>query len=136
VKSFLAPQKSLGDLDADAAASLVSAAADMALVVDDKGIIRDIAFSNQELAKTFGGHQAWLGRYWAETVTTESRPKVEALLTDAPAEAIWRNINQVADEAVPLLFAAVPLQRGNRRVVFGRDLSAQSRLQQRLLETQ
>jgi len=101
VKTFLAPRNSLGDLDADAAASLVSAAADMALVVDEQGVIRDIAFSNPELSKALGGHQAWLGRPWAETVTT-----------------------------------AVPLQRGNRRVVFGRDLSAQSRLQQRLLETQ
>ena len=138
MKTFLAPRKSLGDLDADAAASLVSAAADMALVVDEQGVIRDIAFSSQELSKTLGGHQAWLGRPWAETVTTESRPKVEALLSGAPSESKWRNINQVAEggEAVPLLFAAVPLQRGNRRVVFGRDLSAQSRLQQRLLETQ
>ena len=48
MKTFLAPRKSLGDLDADAAASLVSAAADMALVVDEQGVIRDIAFSNQE----------------------------------------------------------------------------------------
>jgi hypothetical protein len=61
VKTFLAPRKSLGDLDADAAASLVSAAADMALVVDEQGVIRDIAFSNQELSKALGGHQAWLG---------------------------------------------------------------------------
>jgi transcriptional regulator PpsR len=138
VKTFLAPRKSLGDLDADAAASLVSAAADMALVVDEQGVIRDIAFSNQELSKALGGHQTWLGRPWAETVTTESRPKVEALLSGAPSEAKWRSINQVAEggESVPLLFAAVPLQRGNRRVVFGRDLSAQSRMQQRLLETQ
>ncbi|MFO0189459.1 MAG: transcriptional regulator PpsR, partial [Alphaproteobacteria bacterium] len=62
MKTFLAPRNSLGDLDADAAASLVSAAAAMALVVDEQGVIRDIAFSSQELSKTLGGHQAWLGR--------------------------------------------------------------------------
>ena len=120
MKTFLAPRKSLGDLDADAAASLVSAAADMALVVDEQGVIRDIAFSSQELSKTLGGHQAWLGRPWAETVTTESRPKVEALLSGAPSEAKWRSINQVGGggETVPPTFASVPVLRGNVRVVF------------------
>lgn len=138
MKSFLAPQKSLGELDADAAAALISAAADMALVLDDKGIIRDVAFSSDELSQAFAGHEAWLGRPWVETVTGESRPKVEALVNDEADGARWRHINQLASggEAVPVLYAAVPLRRGDRRVIFGRDLRAQSQLQQRLIEAQ
>ncbi len=37
----------------------------------------------------------WVGQPWAETVTVESRPKVEALLRDAAAKAAprWRQVN-------------------------------------------
>mgnify|MGYP001811403392 CR=1 FL=1 len=79
MKSFSTPRKTVGDLDADAAAALISAAADIALILDDKGVIRDVAFSNEELAREFAAHGSWLGQPWIETVARDSRPKVEEL---------------------------------------------------------
>ena len=138
--AFRAPETSLGDLDAEAAASLIAAAADIALVVDGAGVIRDFAVNSEELSREFAGGE-WFGRPWLETVTEESRPKVEALMRDAAARAAprWRHINQVAAPggvSVPILFSAVRLGKADRAVAFGRDLRSVSMLQQRLMEAQ
>ncbi|MBD0272381.1 MAG: transcriptional regulator PpsR [Acetobacteraceae bacterium] len=137
---FRAPETSLGDLDAEATASLITAAADIALVVDSAGVIRDFAVNSEELSREFAGGE-WFGRPWLDTVTAESRPKVEALMRDAAARAAprWRHINQVAapgGASVPILFSAVRLGKADRAIAFGRDLRAVSALQQRLMEAQ
>ena len=80
VKQFDAPKESLGNLDAEAAGMLIAASADVALVVDAQGVIRDLAFGSEELLRE--GYAGWIGRSWIETVTVESRPKVEALLRE------------------------------------------------------
>ena len=72
---FATPELFLSDLDAGAAASLISAAADVVLIVDDAGVIRDLAFGNNELIAH--GCSDWLGKTWAQTVAIESQPKVE-----------------------------------------------------------
>ena len=41
MKNFAAPQESLGNLNAEAAARLIATAADIAIVVDEDGMIRD-----------------------------------------------------------------------------------------------
>ena len=138
--AFRAPETSLGDLDAEGTASLISAAADIALVVDGDGVIRDLAVNSEELSRELAGGE-WFGRPWLDTVTEESRPKVEALMRDAAARATprWRHINQVAalgGASVPILFSAVRLGKADRAVAFGRDLRAVSTLQQRLMEAQ
>ena len=50
MKSFDEPSLSLGDLDAEAAGRLIAASSDVALIVDGEGIIRDLAFGNDELS--------------------------------------------------------------------------------------
>ena len=144
MKSFDEPTLSLGDLDAEAAGRLIAASSDVALIVDGEGIIRDLAFGNDELSKA--GYQDWLGKPWAQTVTVESRPKVEALLRELGGKGApkWRHINHPsADGAdLPLLYAAVPVGRKGhalavgRSVAFGRDLRANAALQQRLVSAQ
>ncbi len=137
--SFTAPRNSLGALDADAAAVLVSAAADVTLVVDEDGVIRDIAFSSDELARDLDGQAPWLGRAWRDTVAEDSQPKVEELLRDVRSDNAtrWRHVNQVSVSGahVPVLVSAIRIG-GDRTVVFGRDLRAISTLQQRLVEAQ
>jgi len=140
VQAFRAPATSLGDLDAEATASLIAAAADIAFVVDGAGVIRDFAVNNEELSRELAGGD-WFGRPWLDTVTEESRPKVEALMRDAAARAAprWRHINQVAalgGASVPILFSAVRLGKADSAVAFGRDLRGVSALQQRLMEAQ
>jgi transcriptional regulator PpsR len=140
VHAFRAPETSLGDLDAEGTASLISAAADIALVVDSDGVIRDFAVNSEELSRELAGGE-WFGRPWLDTVTEDSRPKVEALMRDAAARAVprWRHVNQVATPggaSVPILFSAVRLGKADRAVAFGRDLRAVSALQRRLMEAQ
>jgi transcriptional regulator PpsR len=140
VRAFKAPRTSLGHLDAEAAAGLVVASADLALVLDESGAIRDIGFGSEELAKDLDVADRWLGRPWIETVARDSRTKVEALLTGTEPQNAprWRHVNYVAGDgpSLPILCAVSPLGRAGRRVVFGRDLRPLSQLQQRLVEVQ
>ncbi|WP_198369196.1 transcriptional regulator PpsR [Roseomonas rosulenta] len=140
MKAFSTPRVSLGDLDADAAAALISAAADIALILDEHGIIRDVAFSSEELSREFASHGNWLGQPWIDTVARDSRPKVEEITRRGAATegGRWRHVNQVAGDgaSVPILYSAAPVGKAGRIVVFGRDLRPVSRLQQRLVEVQ
>lgn len=140
MKSFKAPKTALGPLDAEATAALVAAAADVAIVLDETGTIRDVAFSSDELFGEFGRGEPWLGRPWIDTVARDSRPKVEDILRDASGAHAprWRHVNQLGagGASIPLLFAACPLGAPGRRVAFGRDLRPLSQLQQRLVEVQ
>lgn len=137
---FDSPELFLAGLDAQTAASLISAAADVALVLDEHGVIQDMAFGSDELKQ---GHHDWLGKPWLQTVTIESRPKVEEMLSEvvSSGSAKWRHINHPsADSAdLALLYTIVPLSRDvgpHRSVAFGRDLRSQVALQQRLVSAQ
>jgi transcriptional regulator PpsR len=133
-----APQESLGGLDAEAAATLIAAAADVALIVDREGVIRDLAFGSDELSRE--GYGAWIGQPWLDTVTVESRPKVEALLQDAVRKVAprGRQVNHPSSRGVdvPVLYSAVQVGLKGRVVALGRDLRATAALQQRLMNAQ
>ena len=141
IGQFESPEQFLAGLDAQTTASLISAAADVALILDEHGVIQDVAFSNNELRY---GHHDWLGKPWLQTVTIESRPKVEEMLSEvvsSGSSAKWRHINHPsADSAdLALLYTIVPLSRDagpHRSVAFGRDLRSQVALQQRLVSAQ
>ncbi len=145
MREFESPARSLGDLDAHAAGRLLAAAADVALIIDDEGVIRDLAFGSEDLLRE--GYYDWLGKPWAETVTVESRAKVDGLLRDSRQNAAprWSHINHpsAAGTDLPMSYAALPLpptsgrdKLGNRSLVFGRDLRANAALQQRLVSAQ
>ena len=140
MKAFHAPKTSLGDLDAEAAAILITAAADVAIIVDAAGAVRDVAFNSEDLAEELAGQESWLGRPWIDTVAPDSRSKVASLLIDSTAGASrpWRHVNllSVRGASIPILFSAVRIGDGSRAVAFGRDLRQLSALQQRLLEAQ
>ena len=144
VKQFAAPKVLLADLDPEAAAGLVAAASDVALVLDDTGVIRDIAFGSEELAAEWP--EGRVGRPWVETVTVESRTKVEALLAEAAspsgaATAVrWRHVNHPSPGGgpdIPVLYAALRVgSQADRVVAIGRDLRSTAALQQRLVDAQ
>ena len=143
---FQQPELFLGHLDADTAGTLIAAAADVVLIVDDKGIIRDMAVGSNELQTH--DYLGWLGKPWSQTVTVESRPKVEDMLREAGggSAARWRHVNHPsADGAdLPLSYSVVPVRIGgeanqtgkHHSVVFGRDLRTQVALQQRVVSAQ
>jgi transcriptional regulator PpsR len=140
VKLFAAPKKTLGSLDADTAAIVLSATADMALIVDGKGVIRDVAFGRDDLQAALPDSEAWVGRRWMEVVTVESRPKVQALLREAASNGAprWRHVNYPShrDSDEPVLHAAVQTGQAGRVVTVGRSLGELSALQQRLVSAQ
>ena len=140
VKRFVSPQTSLGNLDAESAAALISAASDITLVLDAAGVVRDFALQSEDLARDLEDIDAWLGRPVATTVAPDSRPKVEALLRDAATstDTRWRHINHRAPDgrSVPVLYCCVQLGEDGRLVAFGRDLRVMSALQQRLVNAQ
>jgi transcriptional regulator PpsR len=138
VKHFSSPNETLGSLEPEAAAKLIAAAADVALVIDANGIIRDVSLGNDKFAKA--DYANWLGRPWADTVTSESRPKVEALLRDASSQTPtqWRHVNHAtpSGEDIPVLYSTIRVGRGGRAVAVGRDLRDMSHLQQQLVDAQ
>lgn len=140
MKAFKAPQKTLGNLGAEVIANLIAAAADVALILDTDGVIRDLAFQSEELSQELDGGGRWLGRNWSDTVTLDSRAKVSSLLRDVAAKAPprWRHLNHLSPtgESVPVLYTAVQLNDEGQVVAFGRDLRSISALQQRLVDAQ
>lgn len=138
VKPFTSPAKLLDGLQPDQAASLLAAAADVALVMDRDGVIRDVSFGSEELSRE--GYAKWVGQPWIDTVTPESRPKVEAMLRDASATATTkgRHVNHpsVHGADVPVLYSALRLGGKGQVIAIGRDLRALAALQARLVEAQ
>ena len=138
---FENPQQFLAGLDAQTAASLISAASDVALILDEDGIIQDMAFASDELKEH--GDLDWLGKPWLQTVTVESQPKVQDMLKEAAlgGSTKWRHINHpsINKADLALSYTIVPVTRiaGRRHsVAFGRDLRSQVALQQRLVSAQ
>ncbi len=138
MRQFRSVQESLGNIDIEATARLITAAADIALVLDKDGVVLDLAFDDQDLE--LQGADAWLGKPWIDTVTVESRPKVLELLKNASgAEApAWRQVNHPTGEMldIPILYAAAEAGEDGRLIVIGRDLRAVAQLQQRLVDAQ
>ncbi len=127
-----------GLLDGEAAGLIVAAGSDLSLVVDADGVIREAASGGEDPGP--GTVAAWRGRPFSETVTVESRPKVEALLREARADAVtrWRQVNHPSPEGpdLPVRYAALRPRADGPVIVVGRNLRAVAALQHRLAEAQ
>ena len=114
---------------------LIDAATDVALLLDE-GVIREVMLG----AKGPAGEDyeaAWLGRPWVDTVTVESRPKVEELIAHAAEpDPRWREINHPTEAGTDLAirYSAMAIGEGGRVLALGRDMSDLSQLQQRLVQ--
>jgi transcriptional regulator PpsR len=134
------PKSSLGALNPWDAAKLIAAAADVTLILDSDGLIRDAAFSGDLL--TDDDCARWIGRPWVDTVTSESRPKVEELLREAAEKLTprWRHVNHFSAQprgvSLPIRYCALQVGQKGRIVALGRDLRAMAQLQQRLYDAQ
>ena len=119
------------------AKTFVSIASDIALVVDDQGVIRNVAVGPDAI-----GHDThdWVGRRWADTVTGDTQRKVQQLLDEAQSGAVARrreiNHRTEAGQEIPVAYAAVRLGRDGPVLAVGRDLRAVSAIQQRFIDAQ
>jgi len=123
---------------AELAEAFVSLASDIAMVIDEDGVIRSIAQSSGAPIATHA--EAWLGRAWIDTVTSDTRRKVESMLTDLRSTGVARrrevNVPGEKDGDVPVAFSALRLGAFGPMLAVGRDLRAVSAIQQRFLDAQ
>lgn len=137
---FQKPEETLGDLETDVVSGLIAAASDVALVLDSQGVIRDIAFGNDELASQ--GFDTWRGRHWSDVVTVESKPKLKELMKGAESGSEsamrWRQVNHPSPQGgdIPIKYLTFPIGKNGRILAVGREMQALANLQQRLVEAQ
>ena len=136
--SFSATDEWIRDLQPRSAATLIAAAADVALVVDSDGVVRDLSYSAGEPSPK--DMDLWIGRKWSDIVTVESKAKVAELLRDASPTRVTRGreVNHIstAGADVPIRFVTVRMDDHGRVLALGRDLRSIAAVQQKLVETQ
>lgn len=133
----LADLSLLSGLAPELASTFVKVASDIALVIGDDGVIRNVA-EGQVPVRAAG--DPWVGRAWVDTVTPETRRKVELLLHEARTTGVSkrREVNHpgAAGHSIPVSWAAVRLGVNGPVLAVGRDLRSVAAIQQRLLDAQ
>ncbi len=119
------------------AQQIMAVSADLAFLLDGGGIITECAARSPALAEI--DVSAWTGRPLVDTVTIESRAKIDAMLASAlnggPQRA--REVNHIAPGGdLPVSYSIVKLDDTGKLLAMGRDLRPAAALQQRLLEAQ
>jgi transcriptional regulator PpsR len=127
----------LSDYAPELAATFVRVAGDIALVLDDKGVIQTVELGGDALAPSM---QEWAGRSWIDTATLETRRKIEQLLKEAVSTGVSRRreVNHPSSSGTefPIAWAAIRLGEQGRVLAVGRDLRAIAAIQQRFVEAQ
>ena len=138
MNSTTSPAHVLGQLNPDEVAHIVQASADISLTLNRDGIIQSIAFGNPDLRSP--SLESWVGKNWLDVVTSESRPKIQALLQDANETSLSRfrqiNVPSPGSADLPLLCATLKVGSTGQIIALARDLREISLLQQRLVDAQ
>lgn len=131
---FSDPEAVFGNFAQDDVMELAYCAGDFMLAIDEYSIVRDVSVrgDDQSLANR------WIGQKWVDTVTTESRPKIERMLdTRQGRDRTWRQVNHRPDgDDVPVRYRLIRPKTGRWAIAIGQDMRAMASLQQRLLKTQ
>ncbi len=122
----------------DLAKTFVSLVSDIALVIDREGVIRNVAQGDTEPIAP-GAYQ-WVGRPWIDTVSGETRPKIEHLMKEVTTTGIARRreVNHLlgSDNSIPVAYTAIRLGVNGPVLAVGRDLRTIAAIQQRYVESQ
>jgi transcriptional regulator PpsR len=117
---------------------LLTAVSDITLLLDKTGRILDASVGSPDLSAL--DTRSWIGKFWADTVTFESRDKIAALIKERSAKnARWRQVNHPGGPGqgdFPVLYRTGAVGAQGLIVAMGRDLRAAAELQQKLLEAQ
>ena len=120
------------------ARAFVSLSSDIALVIDEAGIVTAVAQNEQ--APMNPTAKSWVGQRWAQTVTDDTRGKIESLLADANVGGLGRRreVNHSAEtgDELPVAYTALRLGEHGPVLAVGRDLRSLAAIQQRFLDTQ
>lgn len=129
----------LAGLDGKTAMAIAAVVADIVLVVDGNGIVRDLKTSTD--TPIAGDAKSWMGQPWIDTIAPDSRHKAAALLSEATkgSASALREINHKGSDpqaTIPIRYSAAKGKSPGNVVIVGRDLSALAGLQQQLVKAQ
>jgi transcriptional regulator PpsR len=120
------------------AKTFVALASDIALVIDGSGVIRAVEQGNA--APIAPSAASWVGQPWIDTVSGDTRAKVEKLLQEAASQGVARRreVSHPLQSGVdlPVAYTAIRLGENGPVLAVGRDLRAIAAIQQRFIETQ
>jgi transcriptional regulator PpsR len=124
---------------AELAQAFVSLSSDIALIIDGQGVITSVVQNAR--APMSAAAQGWVGQAWVETVTHETRRKIELLLADVGESGLakQRQVNHDRGGAgadIPVAYTALRLGPQGPVLAVGRDLRAVAAIQQRFQDTQ
>ncbi len=115
-------------------AAILSKSVDVTVLMTGEGIICDQVIAGPDLPQSL--FTGWPGKSLAETVTFESRTKIEQLLDEAGnGSPRWRQVNHpvIGGLDIPISYSAVKAGPHGHIIAIGRDMSTMAQLQQRLL---
>ncbi len=129
----------LSSLAPELAKTFVSLASDIALVIDEAGVIRNVVVQGGADGVAPGA-DGWVGKRWVDTVTGDTRPKIEKLLRELTETGIARRreVNHPlgGDHCVLIAYTAIRLGDHGPVLAVGRDLRAITAIQDRYVESQ
>ena len=135
---FTKPEKVFDGLSTAQLVDIVLSTSDLTLIVESDGTIADTAFPDGSIFEDIG--KSWLGQKWQDTVTEETRIKVEKLLGDdqADAQLVWRHVNHFTQGSgdIPVSYAVVGENSDGLLIVVGRNLQKVAEEQRRLMNAQ
>jgi transcriptional regulator PpsR len=130
--------ESLSDWAPELARTMVSLGGDIALVIDDRGVVQRV---DQRASTPLAcDAHTWIGHHWTETVTIESKGKVERLMAEASTTCATRKreVNHPAGGGATVAVAYTAMRLGARGPILavGRDLGISAALQQKFMGAQ
>ena len=140
MKQFSNAAEWLSQIDSETAGRLVTVSSDIGLILSDveRGVICDVSFGSDELPTQLAA--GWIGQRWMDTVTSDSRSKIESLLRESSGKGMprWRIVTHRADDGkeVPVIYTALGLPAQGGIVAVGRSMRSMATLQQQLVTTQ
>ena len=112
---------------------------DIALVMDRQGVVQDYSVADDTLSRE-QMFSSLVGKSWVDTVTSDSRTKVQEMIRDAGSKNSlrWRQVNHPSAEGteLPVRYSALNLGSTGKILAVGRELRSVSVLQQRLVGAQ
>ncbi|MGJ7506191.1 transcriptional regulator PpsR [Variovorax sp. GT1P44] len=120
------------------ARTFVSLSSDIALIVDPSGVIRNVAQGEGDPLAPLA--YDWVGQRWADTVSCDTRAKIESMLQEVTSTGIARRreVNHPFHHGVsiPVAYSAIRFGSDGPVLAIGRDLRTIAAIQQRFLDSQ
>lgn len=119
-------------------ASILSTTVDVTVIMNADGVICDQVQASADMPRDL--FMGWPGKSLRETVTVESRTKIEQLIEEAGAgmPSRWRHVNHPMRDGqdLPISYSAIKAGPSGNIIAVGRDMSTVAQLQQRLLSAE